>query len=57
MRPVCDVCGSSLTRKGWVGPVARFTCSNPSCSDFGKRIYEVHEQAVESPTPTERSSE
>jgi hypothetical protein len=57
MRPVCDICKQPLTRRGWVGPVARFTCSNTSCPDFGKRTYEIHEQAVESSTPAERSSE
>lgn len=48
MRPVCDVCGAQLTRAGWRGPVAQFRCSNTECSDFGKRIYTVHEGTVES---------
>jgi len=51
VRPVCDLCGAALTRRGWRGAIALFTCSNTSCPDFGKRTYQVHDQVVESPEP------
>ena len=53
MRPVCDVCGRTLSRSGWTGDraTALFRCVNTSCSDFGKRIYTVHEGSLESSSP------